>query len=230
VSRAFVAIHIGKHPVLVPRPSTTLRHVTATGSKVRVQPQDSILFHGELLAWEMQPSANLRTGGVTASTNMFTFCISNRLFSSRICNRYFSLLTKSFVQGPSTPPLSSQTLPEFFYNQILPSYGERPALISLHEPPRVHGGPPPLSSSLHMRSTSRNYLEWNYGEFDRQIQALAKGLIGLGVKKGERVGVIMGNSRFVSWGALIREYSLYFQCVCHVAMGMRERRSHLGDH
>lgn len=39
------------------------------------------------------------------------------------------------------------------------------------------------------------YLRWDFAEFDRHIQALARGLLGLGVKKGDRVGVIMGNNR-----------------------------------
>lgn len=113
--------------------------------------------------------------------------VSQRL--TIFAKRNFSHLTKSFVQGPSTPPLSLQTLPQFLNNQILPNHGDRPALISLHELPRAHGGP--------LHSTPRHYLEWNYDVFDRHIQALARGLIGLGVKKGERVGVVMGNSRSV---------------------------------
>ena len=40
-------------------------------------------------------------------------------------------------------------------------------------------------------------MRWNFGEFDRHIGALARGLVGLGVKKGDRVGVIMGNNRCV---------------------------------
>ena len=118
---------------------------------------------------------------------MSKLSISNRLTS--LAKPNFSRITKSFVQGPSTPPLSLQTFPHFFNNQILPKYGDRPALISLHELPRVHGGP--------LHSTPRHNLEWNYDVFDRHIQALARGLIGLGVKEGERVGVVMGNSRSV---------------------------------
>lgn len=41
----------------------------------------------------------------------------------------------------------------------------------------------------------RGYLAWDYEEFDRNVMALARGLVGLGVKKGDRVGVVMGNNR-----------------------------------
>jgi long-subunit acyl-CoA synthetase (AMP-forming) len=41
------------------------------------------------------------------------------------------------------------------------------------------------------------HLAWDFNEFDSHISALARGLVGLGVNKGDRVGVIMGNTRYV---------------------------------
>ena len=64
-------------------------------------------------------------------------------------------------------------------------------MICRKEKPRSHGGPLPRS----LGSPSR--LAWDFEEFDRHINALARGLLGMGVKKGDRVGVIMGNTRFV---------------------------------
>ncbi|KAI0646510.1 acyl-CoA synthetase [Trametes meyenii] len=97
-------------------------------------------------------------------------------------------LTLSAVEGPTEPLLVTKTLPAFFRDDILKVHGGRPALIARQEQPRPHGGPP-----------SRNlgdvkHLAWDFAEFDRHIQALARGLLDLGVKKGDRVGVIMGNN------------------------------------
>ncbi|KAG6865443.1 hypothetical protein C0991_002519 [Blastosporella zonata] len=38
------------------------------------------------------------------------------------------------------------------------------------------------------------HLAWDFAEFDRHINALARGLLGMGVRKGDRVGVVMGNN------------------------------------
>lgn len=125
---------------------------------------------------------------------------SLRLAASRISSRRLSTavpppasstrrLALSIVEGPSEPPLISKTLPAYFREDILQVYGERPALISPQEHPRPHGGPPSRLIG------DARYLRWDFAEFDRHIQALARGLLGLGVKKGDRVGVIMGNNR-----------------------------------
>ncbi|KAI0630805.1 acyl-CoA synthetase [Trametes polyzona] len=97
-------------------------------------------------------------------------------------------LTLSKIEGPHEPPLISKTLPAYFRDDILRVHGARPALIARQEPPRPHGGP--RSRNL----GDARHLAWDFVEFDRNIQALALGLLKLGVKKGDRVGVIMGNN------------------------------------
>ncbi|PPQ75996.1 hypothetical protein CVT26_005948 [Gymnopilus dilepis] len=98
------------------------------------------------------------------------------------------LLTTSYVEGPLEPPLSTKTLPQFFNTEILEPHSSRPALIARQERPRAHGGP----ASRNLGVTS--HLAWDFAEFDRHIGALARGLLGMGVQKGDRVGVIMGNN------------------------------------
>lgn len=48
------------------------------------------------------------------------------------------------------------------------------------------------------------HLAWDFEEFDRHVKAMARGLLSMGVNKGDRVGVIMGNNRYVKTLGLIR--------------------------
>lgn len=98
------------------------------------------------------------------------------------------LLTVSYVEGPLEPPLTPKTLPEYWRSEILAKYSGRPALIALGEKPSAHGGP--VTSNMGVSS----HLAWDFEEFGRHADALARGLIGMGVHKGDRVGVIMGNT------------------------------------
>ncbi|KAJ6590598.1 hypothetical protein DFH09DRAFT_1026692 [Mycena vulgaris] len=112
--------------------------------------------------------------------------VLNRLWKRpRTYRRHISW---SAVQGALEPPLASVTLPEYFHAEILQKHSSRPALICRSESARAHGGPP----SRNLGITS--HLAWDFEEFDSQINALARGLLGMGVKRGDRVGVLMGNN------------------------------------
>ena len=65
----------------------------------------------------------------------------------------------------------------------------RPALLCRAESPDALGGRPQASSAPH--------LAWSFAELDAHVAALARGLLAMGVKKGDRVGVVMGNNRCV---------------------------------
>ena len=83
------------------------------------------------------------------------------------------------MKGAHTPPLSTETLPSFYEKELLAKFAARPALVSRHEPIGNSG-----------------YLRWSYEELWREANHLARGLLGLGVTKGTRVGVVMGNNRY----------------------------------
>jgi hypothetical protein len=100
-------------------------------------------------------------------------------------------LSLSSVQGPLHPPLETRTLSEYFSSEILQKHSARPALICRKELPQAHHGPP--SNNLGVSS----HLAWDFEELDRHSNALARGLLGMGVRKGDRVGVLMGNNRQV---------------------------------
>jgi acyl-CoA synthetase (AMP-forming)/AMP-acid ligase II len=95
----------------------------------------------------------------------------------------------SSVEGPMHPPLVSATLSEYFAQEVLQKHSARPALICRNEAPRAHGGP--ISHNLGVRT----HLAWDFEELDIHVKALTRGLLNMGVKKGDRVGVIMGNVR-----------------------------------
>lgn len=86
----------------------------------------------------------------------------------RICRR--CLLTESYARGSLEPPLLEQTVGDHFAS-IVSKFGDRPAVISRHQGARL-----------------------TYGALDKKSRAFAQGLLALGVKKGERVAVMLGNN------------------------------------
>ncbi|KAL5476811.1 hypothetical protein ACEPAI_2997 [Sanghuangporus weigelae] len=99
-----------------------------------------------------------------------------------------NLPTLSRVEGAKVPPLNESTLTGYFDKELLSKLALRPALISKKERPRAHAGP--LQSNL----GRSDCLAWSFEEFGRHIDALAYGLRDMGVKEGDRVGVVMGNN------------------------------------
>ncbi|KAJ5381630.1 uncharacterized protein N7496_004058 [Penicillium cataractarum] len=81
-----------------------------------------------------------------------------------------SLLTNSYARGPSTPPLFESTVGEHFA-KIVAEHGDRTAVVSKHQNDRI-----------------------SYASLDARSNALARGLESVGVRKGDRVGVMLGNS------------------------------------
>ncbi len=110
------------------------------------------------------------------------------LVSRRLWRRSLAV---SAVQGPVHPPLDNRTLSDYFVQEVLQKHNTRPALICRSEKPRAHGGPP--SKNLGVSS----HLAWDFEEFERHIDAAARGLLLMGVRTGDRIGVIMGNNRCV---------------------------------
>jgi acyl-CoA synthetase (AMP-forming)/AMP-acid ligase II len=81
-----------------------------------------------------------------------------------------TLLTQSHDRGPSEPALIEQTIPQHF-STIVSQFGDRNAVISRHQ-----------NGIL------------TYSALDEQSNSIARGLQSLGVKKGDRVAVSLGNN------------------------------------
>ncbi|KAF1964107.1 acyl-CoA synthetase/AMP-acid ligase-like protein II [Bimuria novae-zelandiae CBS 107.79] len=85
-------------------------------------------------------------------------------------DRRRGLLTRAYAEGPSEPPLLTQTVPQHF-REIVRDFGDRNAVISHHQ---------------------RTIL--TYDQLNKDSDALARGLANQGVKKGDRVAVSLGNN------------------------------------
>src|SRR3954462_2683091 len=72
---------------------------------------------------------------------------------------------ESYARGETEPPLIEQTIGQNFEDTVA-SYGDNEALVEF--------------------ATGRR---WTYAELDRDVNAFARGLIGAGIEKGDRVGV-----------------------------------------
>ena len=80
-----------------------------------------------------------------------------------------SLSQKAFVRGPEEPPLLECTIPEHF-SGIVRKFGDRNAVISRHQQRIL-----------------------TYHQLDHDSDGLARGLVKQGVRKGDRVAVMLGN-------------------------------------
>src|ERR1700722_4872696 len=76
----------------------------------------------------------------------------------------------SYVHGASDIPLIGETIGVHF-DRIVERHGERDALIVRHQ-----------------------HIRWSYCELQAQIDAFAAGLVALGLKPGERVGIWSPNN------------------------------------
>lgn len=89
-------------------------------------------------------------------------------------NAYFQarryLLSQAYARGPSQPALVEQTIPQHFKG-VVDKYGDRPAVISHHQQRIL-----------------------TYAQLDQDSNALARGLKSVGIRKGERVAVSLGNN------------------------------------
>lgn len=80
------------------------------------------------------------------------------------------LITQSYTRGPSEPPLIESTVGDHFA-KVVSEYGDRTAVVARHQKDRV-----------------------TYSELDAKSNSLARGLESKGVRTGDRVGVMLGNS------------------------------------
>ncbi|SNX87609.1 related to Long-chain-fatty-acid--CoA ligase [Melanopsichium pennsylvanicum] len=89
----------------------------------------------------------------------------------------------SRVSGPTDRPLCELSLGHF-WQETVSKYRDRPALVSKHEPASQHG---------RNASAADDCIRWSYGEMNEHVQSLVAGLQQLGIRKGDRLAVLMMN-------------------------------------
>lgn len=97
----------------------------------------------------------------------------------------------SRVSGSTTEPLSEATLAQFWQERVK-KYTDRPALIVRHEPFDHHDEMQKIGNTREALDDS--CIRWTFGEMDEHIRKLVRGMRSLGVRKGDRVAVLMMNS------------------------------------
>jgi acyl-CoA synthetase (AMP-forming)/AMP-acid ligase II len=93
----------------------------------------------------------------------------------------------SRVSGPTTDSLSEATLAQFWQDRVR-KHEDRPALIVRHEPSNHH------EMRKVREAADDSCIRWTFGEMDEHIRKLVRGMRSLGVRKGDRVAVLMMNS------------------------------------
>ncbi|KAI1091394.1 acetyl-CoA synthetase-like protein [Rostrohypoxylon terebratum] len=99
--------------------------------------------------------------------------------------RGFATPNLSFAEGHKEPPLITVTIPEHF-RSIVSQHGDKPAAI--FRAPTVYQSPVPISISSRPET-----ITLTYEALDNQSNILAHSLRSLGVKKGDRIGISLGN-------------------------------------
>ncbi|KAL7621492.1 hypothetical protein AAE478_008815 [Parahypoxylon ruwenzoriense] len=92
----------------------------------------------------------------------------------------------SYAEGPSEPPFLAQTVPEHFAT-VVSQYGDLPAAV-FRSPTTMDS--PPSSSPVDIPPVTTTL---TYEALDVQSNSLAHALRSLGVRKGDRVAVSLGN-------------------------------------
>ncbi|KAI0437575.1 hypothetical protein F4803DRAFT_144724 [Xylaria telfairii] len=113
----------------------------------------------------------------------------HRVWGATIQRRGVASSGMSYVQGPIDPALLLHTIPEYFAS-IVSQYGDLPAVMA-RRPVMMDSSPPPTTSISKRVKPETTAL--TYASLDALSNTVAHSLRSLGVKKGDRVAVSLGN-------------------------------------
>ncbi|KAI8951783.1 hypothetical protein F4801DRAFT_262743 [Xylaria longipes] len=113
----------------------------------------------------------------------------HRIWSATIQRRGVASSGMSYVEGPKDPPLLGCTIPEHFASMVS-RYGDLPAVIA-RSPVTMDASPPPTTS---ISKQMKPQTTLTYASLHALSNSVAHSLRSLGVKKGDRVAVSLGNT------------------------------------
>ncbi|KAI0118309.1 hypothetical protein GGR51DRAFT_211741 [Nemania sp. FL0031] len=137
--------------------------------------------------------SRIRTGGelVTAVRPCLPSARKHRIWSvAAVQRRRVTTSGMSYAEGPLDPPLLQHTVPEHFAS-IVSQYGDRPAVMARSPVMRDDSSPPPITPLGNQANSETVRL--TYASLDELSNTVAHSLRSLGVKKGDRVAVSLGN-------------------------------------
>ncbi|KAG9234103.1 acyl-CoA synthetase/AMP-acid ligase-like protein II [Amylocarpus encephaloides] len=125
----------------------------------------------------------VRVSGLGRPGNVFGRCFAGTITKQASGQQTRGLLTRSYAEGPTRPPLLAQTIPEHF-SSVVREHGDRWAVIARSQGPAGR---------------------LTYKQLDHLSNGLAHGLRERGVRKGDRVAVSLGNT----WEFAALTYALF---------------------
>ncbi|KAI0913451.1 hypothetical protein F4823DRAFT_577321 [Ustulina deusta] len=114
----------------------------------------------------------------------------HRIWGAGRQRRHVATSGMSYVEGPRDPPLLPHTIPEHFAS-VVSQYGDRPAVMA-RSPVVMDASPPPPATSARGQAKPET-TTLTYASLDALSNTVAHSLRSLGVKKGDRVAVSLGN-------------------------------------
>lgn len=150
------------------------------------RPSTPLTFLPHLTRAQSKPQLLLRPKAISSLRPFHTSLPHSRRPSPVSTNDHRPLDGSSYAIGPTTPPLDERTLGAF-WDSLVATYPNSPALVSRHEAADIH------ELSYAGGRSEGDCLRWSYAEMGDQVDALARGFLKMGLKKGDRVGAYLGN-------------------------------------
>jgi hypothetical protein len=135
--------------------------------------------------------------------------VCRQRYGLRLAYQSRTLLTKAFVRGPTEPPLLDLTTADHF-RSVAKQYGDRTAYVAFYSHLQLFdlflcaADVDQKPFSAHSVISRHQNKTLTYHQLNHDSDQLAKGLKSLGVRKGDRCCVSLGNN--IEFATVRRQY------------------------